>query len=187
MDGRLIDRIESGAGQGASALFAAAAGYAAYGMAVATGLEPQLGLCAAGVGALAYLPCNRLLGMADDRGRRFVLPEFAAAEFEFVESREEVLLTERFEPAELLLTEADRFDARPALDGSSTELDPDSRVVRLFDRDAMGAEASSGLRSLAVGHDEGGATGLPASIVPVPSDASQALSVALDELRRSLR
>jgi len=84
MDGGLIDRIEGAAGRGASALFAGAVGYAAYGVGSSYGLDPQIALGAAGAGALAYLPCSRLLGVTMKHGSRFAIPEFELPELEFV-------------------------------------------------------------------------------------------------------
>ncbi|MEP6982814.1 MAG: hypothetical protein ABI853_04120 [Sphingomicrobium sp.] len=204
MDAGLIERIETGAGRGASALFAAAVGYAAYGLFAAIGLEPQLGLAAAGAGALAYLPCSRMLRVSGDRSARFVLPDFALCDFEFAEAPDELLLTDRVASAEellltdrvasadeLLLTDSDRVDtgAKPAdqgplvLDDILAELGPDARVVRLFDRKAMPTSRPTPgqLQSRIADHLGDGAS------LSAPSDASQALSAALAELRRSLR
>src|SRR5437868_2148419 len=115
MDAGLIERIETGVGRGASALFAGAIGYAAYGLlGTIAAVEPQLGLCAAGAGALAFLPCSRALG-ARRHGTGFVLPEFGLRDFEFTEDAftedaDELLLTERLAPAgELVLTDSDQI------------------------------------------------------------------------------
>ena len=220
MDAGLIERIETGAGRGASALFAAAVGYAAYGLFAVTGLGPQLGpqlaLAAAGAGALAYLPCSRMLRHAGDRSARFVLPDFALCDFEFIQAPNELLLTDRVESAdellltdrvasadellltdrltsadELVLTDSDRVNpgAEPAdqsplvLDDILAEIGPEARVVRLFDRRAMPVPGPTpGQLQLRIADHLG--DGAPPS---APSDASQALSAALAELRRSLR
>src|SRR5437763_15357854 len=109
MDAGLIERIETGVGRGASAIFAGAVGYAAYGLLGTIAVEPQLGLCAAGAGALAFLPCSRALG-ARRHGMGFVLPEFGLRDFKFAEDHDELLLTERLAPAgELVLTDSDRL------------------------------------------------------------------------------
>jgi hypothetical protein len=186
MSGGLIDRIEAGAEHGASGLLAVAAGYSAYALSAATLIEPQLGLCAAGAGALAYLPCSRLLRVAGAPSEPFVLPDFDLADFEFSEPPEELLLTERLVPAdELVLTDADRIDgAAPlVLDDILDAIGPEARVVRLFDRMAMPTPGPTPgqLHSRIANHVNDG--------VPLcaPSDASQALSAALAELRRSLR
>jgi len=185
MDAGSIERIESGAERGASALFAAAVGYAAYRLAATAGVDPRLGLSAAGVGVLAYLPCIGLLGAAGARGTTFALPDFAVRDFEFAEAPDELLLTVRVSTGdELVLTDAERLDSDVPLDLDDilAEIGPDSRVVRLFDRKAMPAQLTPGqLQSRIANHLEDGASQF------APPDASQALSAALAELRRSLR
>lgn len=199
MDEGLIERIENGAVDGASLLLAAAVCYAANSALQAVVVQPQLGICAAGAGALAFLPCSRALrGSRPNAG--FVLPGFALADLQFPESGEELLLTERLAPAdelvlteadrlgppgELLLSEADRLEGPLVLDDILSELGPESRVVRLFDRKAMSPPTPGQLQSRIANHLSGGST----SSAPAngPADASQALSAALAELRRSLR
>ena len=92
------------------------------------------------------------------------------------------MLTEgdRLDGGELLLTEADEVSQpAPELDDIFAELGPDSRVVRLFDPRTMPTAGQLKTRI-----DDHLGRGKP----PVPlSDASQALSEALAELRRSLR
>lgn len=199
MDGAFIERIENGVARGASALFAAASGIAAYGLSTTSGLGPQVALGAAGAGAFAYLPCSRLLGVGRAKGSRAPLPEFVVCDFEFVDEPEELLLTERvsqrdelmltdsdrISPGELLLTDSDRADAPLVLDDILAELGPDSRVVRLFDRKAM--PTAGQLQSRIDDHLRDGAPRFAPPDVAGPSDASQALSEALAELRRSLR
>jgi hypothetical protein len=222
MDAGLIERIETGAGRGASALFAAAVGYAAYGVLTTAGVESPLGLCAAGAGALAYLPCSRMLRVGADRSARFVLPDFALCDLEVIEapiellltdrvaSADELLLTDRLMPQdellltdrlasadELLLTDSDRVDpdAKPAdqgplvLDDILAEIGPEARVVRLFDRRAMPVPGPTpGQLQLRIADHLGdGAPQFAPPNTSAPSDASQALSAALAELRRSLR
>ena len=201
MNGGLIDRIEAGAGRSASALFAGAVSYAAYGVSSGYGLDPQLALGAAGAGALAYVPCSRLLGVGAKRGTPFDLPRFSLSELEFADIPEELLLTEQLVPVELLLTDrvgssdellltdADRLDsdAPLVLDDILEAIAPDSRVVRLFDRKAMPAAATPGeLQSRIANHVADGTLRAPPTEFH-PSYASQALSAALAELRRSLR
>ena len=178
MDGGLIERIESGAARGASVLFAAASGFAAYGLSTTSGLEPQIALGAAGAGALAYLPCSRILGVGRAGSRRFGLPAFSVCDFEFVEPADE-----------LLLTDVDRVDGSAPLDLDDilAEIGPDSRVVRLFDRKAMPATTPGQLQSRIASHLADGAPLSAPSDTAAASDASQALSAALAELRRSLR
>ena len=203
MDAGLIDRIEGGAERGASALFAAAVAYAAYRLLTVTGFQPQLGFWAAGAGALAYLPCSLLLAAIDDRGAHFALPDFALADFDSVGPSQELLLTERLTSAdellltervgdtdELILTDADRADQAPlVLDDILAELDPEARVVRLFDRRAMPQPklTPGQLQSRIADHLADGAPLSAPSNPPAAPDASQALSDALAELRRSLR
>lgn len=201
----LAQRIETGVERSASALFAAAVGYAAYGFSAASGVEPQLALGAAGAGALAYLPCSRLLSLAGNRKRRFALGGFAVPEFEFEDSPEELLLTDevapeellltdRVDPDELVLTDNDRVEGPLDLDDILAEIGPDARVVRLFDRKAMPAAAATPAQLQARIAEHLGAERLEDEATPIappnlagPSDASQALSAALAELRRSLR
>jgi hypothetical protein len=210
MDAGLIERIEGGADRGAAALFAAAVAFAAYRLILAAGVQPQLGFWAAGAGALAYLPCSRLLALAGDRAAPFVLPAFAIADPEFGELPEpllltdrfaapvELLLTERLEPAgELVLTDAQRVvavgpcaeEAPLVLDDILAEIGPEARVVRLFDRRAMPApELTPGQLQSRIADRLGNGAPLsaPFNMAEAP-DASQALSAALAELRRSLR
>ena len=215
MDARLIYRIETGTAHGASALLAGSVGFAAYTVLAAAGIATPIGLAAAGAGALAYLPCSRLLASRRDRG--FALSDFAPRPFEFSDLPEELLLTDRVEPDELLLTErlgdadelllterlgnadelllterlddagellltdADRVDSPLLLDDILAEMGPQSRVVRLFDRKAMASPSPGELQARIAHHLDDGAART------APSDASQALSAALAELRRSLR
>lgn len=184
--------------RGAAALFTGAIGYAAYGLSAAVGLDPPLALGAAGAGAIAYLPCSRLLGARRNVG--FALPDFLPRDFDFLEAAEELflteqvapanelLLTEQLDPDELVLTEENRADAPLVLDDILAELGPDARVVRLFDRKAMSAAPTPGqLQSRIAGHLKDGASSVAPTHPATPSDASQALSAALAELRRSLR
>jgi hypothetical protein len=208
MDAGLIGRIESGAERGAAVLFTAAVSYAGYGLAVALGAEPRLALCAAGAGVLAYLPCIRLLGIAGDRREQFDLPHFVLPAVDFVEAPEELLLTERVPksdellltdalgPDELILTDDQSAAAQASPDQAPLELDdildqigPEARVVRLFDRKAMPAPRFSPgqLHTHLVDHSRNGASLSAPPQSPGPPDASQALSAALAELRRSLR
>jgi hypothetical protein len=208
MGAGLIERMESGVERGASAVFAAAISYAAFGLLATTGLEPRLALGAAGLGLLTYLPCRRLLSLAGSRPAGFAVADFVVRDAEFVDPPEELLLTERLAPEELLLTErlapeellwtdADRIvsAANPAdqgplvLDDILDEIGPEARVVHLFDRKAMPAPRPTPgeLQSRIADHLADGALLSAPSNMPSPSDASQALSAALAELRRSLR
>ncbi|MFL6759703.1 hypothetical protein [Sphingomonas sp.] len=182
MDAGLIQRIETGAERGASALLAAAVAYAGYGLLGTLGVQPEAGVCAAGAGALAYLPCRRLMEHIGSRHAGFDLTAFEPVELDMFEPTDELVLTEadRLRPQdELVLTDADRLDGSEALllDDILAEIDSDARVVRLFDRAAMPTPGQ--LQSRIAGH-------VGASPVEAPADAAQALSDALAELRRSL-
>ena len=155
--------IERNADRAASALFAAAAGYAAFaGFGVAQ---------AAAAAALAYWLCLRTLGAVQPHTRRLPVPVFDVREID-VSEPDELLLTEVHEQP------ADAPEEPLVLDDILAELQPDSRVVRLFDPAAMptpGQISARIDRHLA-------ASGSPAA----EADASQALHDALAELRRSL-
>ncbi len=150
------------------------------------------------------MPCSRALG-AGRRGGAFVLPDFALLDFEFIQGSGELLLTDadrltaanellltdadRLTAAnEMVLTDADRVDGPLVLDDILAELGPDSRVVRLFDRKAMPAPPTPGqLQSRIADRLRDRSPPFAPFETPTPSDASQALSAALAELRRSLR
>jgi hypothetical protein len=200
MKAALIELVETGIERGASAVFAAAVGYSAYLFVGTTALDPQLAYVAAGAGVLAYLPCCRLIRMADGSRAPTPLPEFPAGHFDFAETQEllltetlpaeELLLTDRVEPDELVLTESDRpgGNAPLVLDDILAEIGPDARVVRLFDRRAMPAPGPTPgqLQTRIAEYMKDGTPAAPSDLAG-PSDASQALSAALAELRRSLR
>jgi hypothetical protein len=191
MGARVIDRLEGRLDRVVAALFGGAVGYSAY--LVFQGVtEPALAYgCAAG--ALGTWISARTLGRVPGREAGFLLPPFELRAVDFVEPEEllltdlaengELLLTECLEADELLLSEADRL--KPAaseplvLDDILAEIGPDSRVVRLFDRRSMPTPGQ--LQSRIDGHlrQAGGSPSVP--------DASEALSNALAELRRSLR
>ena len=106
-------------------------------------------------------------------------------------------MTERLVAEELLLTDGDRVgpaaargDDQPlVLDDILAEIGPDARVVRLFDRKAMPAPklTPGQLQSRIADHLADGAPRFAPPNTPIAPDASQALSDALAELRRSLR
>jgi hypothetical protein len=196
MDAGKIERIETNVERAASAAFAGAVGYAAYGLGRGAVAQPQLGICAAGAAMVAYVLCGGLLGALTPRKPKFTVPIFDVRRLEANElllteadqlMKDELLLTEsdRLSNDELLLTDADRLEpaSRPAdplvLDDILAEIGPDARVVRLFDRKAMPTPGQ--LKSRIDSHldQESPKSGA--------SDASQALSDALAELRRSLR
>ena len=165
-------RIEKNVDRAASALFALACGYAAN-LWFAVDLEqPVLGAGAAAAAAFAYLLSIRALDAVQPQSERLPVPIFDVRE------------VEPMEPAELLLT--DRLNEPPAavaepllLDDILAQIEPNSRVVRLFDPAAMPrVEAARTGIDL---HLEG-------EISKEQSiEAAQALHDALAELRRSLR
>jgi hypothetical protein len=204
MDAGLIDRIEINVQRSASALFAAAVGFAIYRWLDVAVLQPELGAYTGGGVAIAYLLCSRTLRAVTTKVPRFAVPVFDVREIEWIEATDELVLTDADRLAsedelvltdadrlasedELLLTDADRLEAAAApgqdeplvLDDILAEIGPDARVVRLFDRKAMPTPGQLKSRiDRHLGHGSSDAA---------QSDASQALSDALAELKRSLR
>jgi hypothetical protein len=201
MDAGLIDRIEINAERSASALFAAAVGFAIYEWLGVGLFQPELGAYTGGAAAIAYLLCSRTLRAVTKKVPRFAVPMFDVREIEAADELvlteadrlapvDELVLTEadRLPPVdELVLTDADRLEAAATpghdeplvLDDILAEIGPDARVVRLFDRRAMPTPGQ--LRSRIDSHLGQGSSDA------TKSDASQALSDALAELKRSLR
>lgn len=189
MDAGLIKRIETGAERLASALFGAASGYA-----VSVGLEtlvplPERVVCAAAAAIAAHLSCSRMLSKFAHSGPHFKVRAFDVREIERWDAEDELLLTDEDRLVdELVLTDADKVapeelvlgdeDRLLVLDDVLAQIGPDSRVVRLFDRRAMPTPGQ--LKSRIDDHLG------KAAPVTARSDASQALSQALAELRRSL-
>jgi len=195
MNARSIERIETGAQGGAAALFGAAICYAAFHTLTGFVLQPTLYAYAAAAGAIAYFLCNATLKRMSGERPQFAVPVFDLREFDAF-GMDELLLTDRIDDAllltekvgdELVLTDADRFapiaigstDEPLVLDDVLSEINADSRVVRLFDPKLM--PTAGQLKSRIDNHlGQGSAAG-------IPGDASQALSDALAELKRSLR
>jgi len=196
MNAKLIDRIETGAERGASVLLAAAVGYAAHELLRRFDFQSPLGVyaIAAALAVGACLLCNDVLKRLEKRPSLRV-PVFDLREFDAFGSDElllnetlggELVLTDTVRD-ELLLTERVDDDRLPAaesddplvLDDVLAAIGPDSRVVRLFDRTAMPTPGQ-----LQVRIDDHLGQG---SAAAAPMDASQALSDALAELKRSLR
>lgn len=156
MNGRAVIRIESAVDVGAAALLAGAVAYAGHALLV---MPVSVAASAAGAFGLCFA------------GLRQVSPTGRAA----------IVSTT---PVTALLAEADRLlDEQPlqsdelVLDDILVALDPDSRVVRLFEPGAHPAPAQ--LKARIDRHLEASApAGFP--------DDSQALYEALSELRRSL-
>ena len=175
MQARLVTRIERCVDAAASALFAAAAAYAAYESFAAHARWPVLGAETAAVALVAFVICFRALNAIPPERRRLPVPVFDVREIEPIEPIEpaELMLSERYEPADA------RAEEPLVLDDVLAALEPDSRVVRLFDPAAMPTPGQ--LNQRIEHHSERGAPPAP------PQDASQALHDALAELRRSLR
>jgi hypothetical protein len=194
MHARLADQIEKNVERGASAAFAGAVGFAVYGAFGDLPLQPELGVGIGVAGVIAYFLCMGALEALAQRERSFALRVFDVREIETIDDAlvltaadriggSELVLTDqdRVQAGELLLTDADRVPApdQPLeLDDILHELHSDSRVVRLFDRRAM---PTPGQLKSRIDDHLGQAPARPLS------DASQALSDALAELRRSLR
>jgi hypothetical protein len=193
MDAKLIERIETSAERSAAALFGGAVGYAAFEWLGGFAFEPQRALYAAAAGVAAFVFCSLAFKAASRSQSKLQVPVFDLREFDQF-GPDELLLTDKSdgellltELAELILTDADRIQpiASPqsedglVLDNVRAEIMADSRVVRLFDRDAMPTPGE--LKSRVDNYLEQG------SAATDPVDASQALSDALAELKRSLR
>ena len=192
MNARLITRVEAGIEAAAAFLFGGAIAYAAYSWLGSGTLHLA---CSAGAGIVTFLSCLSVMRTLT-RPRpdlkvsvfnvRDIEPDLAGLGLSSTESLDddELVLSnaDRLDPGELVLLDRDR--SLPSgtdplmLDDILSQIGPDSRVVRLFDRKAMPTPAELKARiDSHLGH------------VPPPplSDASQALSEALAQLRRSLR
>jgi hypothetical protein len=165
-------KIEGNVDRAASALFAAAMGYAAFVWFGASAAQPLLTAETAAVAAFAFFVSVRTLGAVQPRAPKVHVPIFDLRKLDPVEPPE-LLLTERFQPDPAASDEA------LVLDDILAELGPDSRVVRLFDPAAMPTPGQLNARIERHLNGEG-----PPS---APPDASQALHDALAELRRSMR
>jgi hypothetical protein len=185
MEAKLIDRMETAIEHAASASLGVAVGYSAYAWLDGVIPGPALYACAAAAAGAAFLLCSSALGRLNRRRPQFPVSVFDLREFDDF-GADELLLTDRLN-GELVLSDADRLEPMakaPAeepllLDNVLAELGPDSRVVRLFDPAAMPTPGQ--LKSRIDDHLGQG----PAAAAS--TDASQALSDALAELRRSLR
>ena len=158
MDVRTVSRIESAADAAAATLFAAGVGYSLW----ALTRQATTTLAAMPAFALCLATLRRIEPVA--RGKDIPATEPAMTQ------------------VSSLLAEADRSIAHSAdelvLDDILAALDPDSRVVRLFERDVPPTPGA--LKQRTDEHLEG-------IIVTGPApDASQALHDALADLRRSL-
>lgn len=197
-----ISRAEQNVDRAASAIFAGACAYAAYMGLGLTYRMPVLGAVAGVAAVAAYLVTVRALGAVEPEARTVPLSVFDLRTLDGMEP-DELLLIEHYAPGELLLTEGDRLPDNPferaerlllehykaaeepepeageeplLLDDILAELGPDSRVVRLFDPEAMPTPGQ--LKSKIDRHLEPGEEA---------ADAGQALHHALADLRRSIR
>lgn len=137
----------------------------------ATARLPLLGAEAAAAALFAYLVSSRALSAVEPASRKMPVPVFDVREVPAIE-QPELLLTER---VELAVPAGDEL----LLDDILDQLEPDSRVVRLFDPAAM--PTAGELKSRIDRHLDG------ESSAAQSSDAAQALHDALAELRRSIR
>ena len=180
-----VTRIERNVDRAASALFALACGYCANLWFSADLKQPMLAVAALAATAFAFLLSIRALGAVEPDSKKVPVPIFDVREVEPMESQEFCLSVEAGyeEEAELLLTnpfEPDGPSTEPLLlDDILAEIEPDSRVVRLFDPAAM--PTAGELRSRIDLHLESGLSAAQSN------EAAQALHDALAELRRSLR
>ena len=182
MRGGKRERIEKAVEFGASAVLAVAVGFSLFELLQANIAQPYLAIGTAWSGAAAFLVSFRFLRALGAKGPDFKVRPFELPGFSF-DDLEELLLTEQ---VELILTDADRVkpgrrsaEEELILNDILAKLEPDSRVVRLFDPTAMPTPAQLNdriERHLRVSTPRADA-----------ADASDALYQALNELRRSLR
>ena len=171
MQAAVAATIEQGVSRVASASLALACGFACYRWLQPAMVQPSLGAFAGAAGAIAFMMSDRTLArIGSDRRKSPAFP-FAVVDYA-PPPLGELLLTDRHQP--------EPPAAEPlVLDDILEQLGPDSRVVRLFDRDSMPTPAQ--LKSRIDAH-------LGRGPAPAPAiDASQALHDALAELRRSMR
>jgi hypothetical protein len=165
-----VIRIEKNVDRAAAVVFAMAAAYAAYSWFAARVGQPALGIETAIAFGCAFVASAGALSAVQPEQRKVPVTIFDLRKIE--PSEPELLLTDRYEgPA--------TTNEPLVLDDVLTELEPDSRVVRLFDPAAMPTPGQLNARiERHLGRD-----------APPDSsqDASQALHDALHALRRSLR
>jgi hypothetical protein len=176
MSGRAVERIETTIDMVAATLFAAAMAFAAGNLLLGALPYPQWEAIAAAVLIIGFAGCLGVLRKIPVASQHLALPIFAPSPIETIQLDE------------LVLTDADRFhpasvpSAQPddplVLDDILAELEPESRVVRLFDPAAMPTPGQ--LQARIDRHLDDGTS------PTAPPDASQALFEALADLRRSL-
>jgi hypothetical protein len=189
MRGPRQERIEAAVDHLAAAALGGAVAYALFRLLGGRLALAQLAGAAAIGGVLTYLVMVRMLQSVQANRQSFDFPVFRMADLELAEA-DELLLTEQVEllltdQVELVLTDADRLKPRRTpeeelvLNDILAKLEPDSRVVRLFDPAATPTPGQ--LQSRIDRYLSEGTPGSPGL------DASAALYEALAELRRSLR
>ena len=183
MSGRRVERIEMAVDAIAAALFAAAIGFCVLSL-LRSLPQPQPEVAGAAAFIVSFLLCGYALQRVVAVPRTLVLPRFEPVPAIKPADLDELVLTsaDRLHPAELLLTDADRLHPEREepliLDDILAKIEPDSRVVRLFDPSAVPTPGQ--LKDRIDRHlDEG--TSPAAS-----EDAAQALFEALAQLRRTL-
>jgi hypothetical protein len=182
MGARRIEKIETAIGVAAAASLAAASGFAGY--RIAAGLTSSTGMVivSAVSAIIAYLAGQFLLRIFGGKPKPFPQPNFDIAPIAPVPLADlgELVLSDADSLGELVLNEADRLDDRPLmLDDVLAGVEPNSRVVQLFDPAAM--PTAGQLKARIDHHLDGGTPHFPSP------DASEALFAALADLRRSLR
>jgi hypothetical protein len=195
MGAQLARVIEKNVERLACASLAAAIGYAVFAFSANELPQPERGMCVAVAAAISFYLCHGWFAVLAEREQSFAIASFNVDDIDAVDELvlsdadrvgiAELVLTDddRVVAQELLLTDTDRIarEAEPLeLDDILAELGPDSRVVRLFDRKAMPTPGQ--LKTRIDSHLD-----QARSVQPPQSDAAQALSDALAELRRSLR
>ena len=172
MRGSTTERLEAVVDRAAAAVFAGAVGFCVFSLA---GLErAQSAALAAAAAAVAYLLCARVLQRLGPGDARFEIPPFDVEEIA-AETLDELILTDADRLPAVNVTAGDEL----ILDDVLADVEPDARVVRLFDVAAMPTPGQ--LNARIEQHLSEGSS--PAA----PPDASHALYEALTELRRSLR
>jgi hypothetical protein len=184
MDAGLASRIERGVERGASAVFAAAVGYAAFRFA-GLGLPLPLAAAASALAALiAWVVCQQALKSIGLPANSFEVPIFYVRGLDPLAAEETAEVEEIVEQPPEESPEGDEIADAPAeeplvLDDVLAELEPDSRVISLFDPSTMPSpgELQGRIDQHLAGH--------PAESQPL--DATQQLYDALAQLRQSLR
>src|SRR4051812_7491606 len=164
MSGGKAEQIERISDAVAAGLWAAAAGY--------VGLRLSSPLVGAIAAAVSFYCCFALLRRVRPEEQHFRLSDYIVGELPPAVPQ---LLPPQNQETEQAEPEAEEL----LLDDVLAELNPDSRVVRLFDAAAMPTPGE--LRARIDRHLDSGRASA------APPDASEALHEALAELRRSIR